>query len=181
MPSQLGFFLCGIFGVLLWMNWGVFSPQGLQRVLVTLFLCCLSIRLFCYDLSVPIFCSKIVLLPSNPFASIFSIILYVFAGRIFLLLFWKVLFCLDCLILSWYFFSLPSLTCAFWFISSSRIFYSDSVVLLSSSQRILAFLLCISFFACCHQFLISVTSQTSHTHFDFLYVLFMGTPTFFID
>ena len=48
------------------MSRGVFLPSVLLRVLLTLFPCCLSIRLFCYAPFVPIFCSKIVLFPYNP-------------------------------------------------------------------------------------------------------------------
>ena len=47
------------FGVLLCGNRRV-SSSGLFRVLATI--CCLSIRLSCYNLSISIFCSKIVLL-----------------------------------------------------------------------------------------------------------------------
>ena len=54
------------FSVLFCVNRGVFSPYGLLRALITLFPCCLSIQIFCYYLSVPICCSKIVLLPSHP-------------------------------------------------------------------------------------------------------------------
>ena len=41
-------------------------PLVLFWAFTTLFPCCLSIRLFCYDLSVPIFCSKIFLPLSHP-------------------------------------------------------------------------------------------------------------------
>ena len=59
-----------LFWVLLWMNQWVFSPSVFLQVLQTLFQWALSIRLFCYVLFVPIFCSKIVLFPCHPVGGI---------------------------------------------------------------------------------------------------------------
>ena len=70
------------------MNWGVFSPSVLLWDLVTLFPCCLSIRLFCIVLSVPIFCSKIFLLPCHQVVGMYSCILTQLAGWFFHC-FWK--------------------------------------------------------------------------------------------
>ena len=58
--------------------------DGFLRALATLFPCCLSIRLFfCYDLSIPIFCSKIFLLLSHPIVDMASTILSLNVSRIF--------------------------------------------------------------------------------------------------
>ena len=57
--------------------------SGPLWVLLNLFLCCLSIRIFCYDLFVPIFCSKVVLSPCHLVIGIFSLILLLLADRIF--------------------------------------------------------------------------------------------------
>ena len=83
-PSRPGVFQFGISLVL---------PGGVFRVFTILFPCCLSIGRLYYDLSVPIFCSKIVLFLSHPVDSMTSSILPLLADRIFLL-FWNVLFCL---------------------------------------------------------------------------------------
>ena len=68
------------FLMLFWVNRCVFSPSVLLRVFLTLFPCCLSIRLFCYVLLVAIFCSKIVLLLV---VGMFSCHLPLLSGRIF--------------------------------------------------------------------------------------------------
>ena len=60
------------FLVLLWVNRCVFSPSVLLRVLLSL-----SIRLFCYVLFVPIFCSKIVLFPCHPVVGAFNLFLLI--------------------------------------------------------------------------------------------------------
>ena len=93
------------FLVLLWVNQGVFFPSALLPVLLTLFSCCLSIRLICYVLFVPIFCSKLVLFSSHPVVGMFSYILPQLAGRIFFFFrcFWNVQFCLYCFILDIFF------------------------------------------------------------------------------
>ena len=110
-------FLIRIFLVLLWVNRCVFSPSVFLRVLLILFLCCLSIRLFCYLRSH--------ILLQNSFVSSSSVWWYVFvqspptpllAGRFFPV-FWNVLFCLYCYIWSRYLFSLPSFNSNFWLIS----------------------------------------------------------------
>ena len=81
MPSWLGFFQFSIFLVLLWVNQGIFLPSGLPLVFATLFPY-LFTRLFCYDLDVPIFCSKIVFLLSYSVVAISSHLYPLLAGRI---------------------------------------------------------------------------------------------------
>ena len=134
---------------------------------------CLSIRLSYYDLTVPIFCFRNVLLSSHP---VVSMSLHLLAGS-FLSLFWKHLFCLYCLILSRYLFRLPSFASTFWFIFSSYIICANCVVLLFFSQHILAFFFYLSIFAC-RRFLICVSSRISHPIFEFLFVFYKGTPIF---
>ena len=92
---------------------GIFQFGSFLNVALS---CCSSIQLFCSVLSVPIFCSKIVLVPSHPVVGMSSCILLLLAGRIFSL-FWNVLIGLYCLILSWHLFSLISFASTFWFIS----------------------------------------------------------------
>ena len=67
---------------------------------------------FCYDLSVPIFCSKFFLPPSHPVLGMTSPILPLIVDRIFSLI-WNVLFYLYCFVLSLYLFSIPSFTSIF--------------------------------------------------------------------
>ena len=93
----------------------------------------------------------------------------------FLSLFWNVLFCLICLILSPYLLSLPSFASTFWFISSSCIVCSSCVTLLISSQHILSFFLCLCIFYCCHRFLICVSSLISHPSLEFLFLFFRNS------
>ena len=91
--------------------------------------------------------------------------------------FLNVLFCLYCLIMSQYYFSLPSFATTFRFITSSRIVcFTCCVAILLSSQQITAFFLFLYFFACCRWFHISVFSLIFHVDFDFLFVFFRGTP-----
>ena len=84
----------------------------------------------CYAFSVPIFCSKIVLLPFHPVVGMSSYIFPLLAGWNFWL-FWNVLFCLYCLILSSYLFILPSFASTFWFISLRCIVPFDCCVVFS--------------------------------------------------
>ena len=131
--------------------------------------------LFWYVLFVPICCSKIVLFPCHPAFGKSSCILPLPAGRIFLSLFWNVLFYLYYFILSWYLFSLSFFTSTFWFVSSSFIVcFNSCIAFLFSSPHIPAFFLCLLIFDCC-RFLISVSSLISHPGFEFLFVLYRGT------
>ena len=87
----------------------------------------------------------------------------------------NVLFCLECVILSRYLFSLPYFACTFWLIFSSCNFCFTYVAFFFSSQHILAFSLCLIIFACCHKLLICVSNRFSHQRFEFLFLLSMGT------
>ena len=85
MSSWPGIFLFGSFFLLLLLaSPGVCPPQVLLRVLVILCSCYLSIQLFYYVLSLPIFYSKIVFFPLHPVVSMSSYILYLLFSRIFL-------------------------------------------------------------------------------------------------
>ena len=57
-------------------------PSDLLRAFATLFPCCLSIRLFYYDLSVPIFCFKIFLPLLHTVVDMSSLTLPLIVGRI---------------------------------------------------------------------------------------------------
>ena len=101
--------------------------------MATLFLCYLFIDLFCWDPSVPIFCFKIICQPSirlldcpRNFSS-------------YLQIYFLLLFCLYCLVVSKYLFSLPYFASNFWFIFSSCIFCCSCVAFSSFSQRMLIY------------------------------------------
>ena len=83
----------------------------------------------------------------------------------FLLLFWNALFCLDCLILYQYVFSVPSFAGTFWFICSRCIVPFNCVALRFSY---------LSIFACCQSFPICLSGQISHSGFQFLLEFFRG-------
>ena len=68
------------FSVILTVIPGVLWPQGLHRILVILFPRYLSIRSFCYVLFIPIFYSKIVLLPLHLIVGMSSCTLYQLVG-----------------------------------------------------------------------------------------------------
>ena len=70
----------------------------------------------------------------------------------FFLVFWNALFCLHCLILYRYPFSLPSFTSNFWFISSSCIVYFNCVAFCFPSQYTQMFFVCHCIFACGRRF-----------------------------
>ena len=92
------------------------------------FSCYLSIPLFCYVLSIPIFYSKIVLLPLHPVVTMSSSILW---------LFWNILFWLYYLTLSLYLLTFPSFANIFWFVSLSWIvWFACSFVWVFSFQHI---------------------------------------------
>ena len=107
MPTWYGDFQFSSFvGLFLNESMNIFA-LGFPRVLVTLFPCCLSIWLFLYVLYVPIFCSKIVLLPLHPVVGIFSWILPLFAEN-FCCFEMTRLFCIVCTCLDIFFVSLLS-------------------------------------------------------------------------
>ena len=117
MLSWSGVFLFGTFMNIALSESRCIFAFGPSSSLLTLFPCYLSIRLFYYALFVPIFCSEIVLFLCYPVVGMSSCILPLHASRIFSL-FWNVLFCLYCFIVSRYFSSFAS---TFWFISWSCI------------------------------------------------------------
>ena len=96
-------------------------------------------------------------------------------GRIFSL-FWKVLFCPYYLVLYRYLFLLPSFASSFWLNSSSCILRSSCRAFAPSSEYI--FFLCFIAFACCRSFLNCDSNLCSHPGFDFLSMVFRGTPIF---
>ena len=81
MPSCPGIIQFGIFWLMPWVNWRVFSPSVLLRNL-SVFLCCLSVRLFCYVLFVPYFVPKL-LFHGYPIVDICLCIHSVLADNIF--------------------------------------------------------------------------------------------------
>ena len=88
----------------------------------------------------------------------------------FFSLFWNILFCLYCLVLSWYLFTLPS------FASINLIFRSSRRGFFSvSSESILMFRF--SILTCCRNFICDF-SQSSHPSFNFLSVVLSRTPIF---
>ena len=143
--------------------------SGIFSSICNFFSCCSSILLFCYDLSVPIFSSKIVLFPLNPFAGLCQKILHLLATRMFSL-FWNVLFCLYCI---------PSIANTFWFISSSCIFCSNcfAFFLFVSTNSHLFFYRTI--FACCCWFLIGISQSNFPSAFWLSVCVLKGIPDFF--
>ena len=162
-----------------WARLAVCSPEGLLRAFATLFPCCLSIQLFCYDFSVFVFCSKIFMSLLHLVVVMTSPILPLTVGRIFLcfFFFWNVLFCLYCLVLSRYLFSLPSFASIFGW--SPQDLFTRCRAFSVSSENVLMFRFTI--LACCRSLLICDSSVSSHSDFDFLPVVFKGIPIFFTD
>ena len=156
MPSRPGVFQFAIFLSVALSP--CMSPGGLLRTFITLFPCCLSIRLFCYDLSVPIFCSKIFLALSHPVVDMASLILSLIVGWIFFVVLERpVLSCLDiflAFLLSFVFFGWSPHV---FFSSSCSAFPVSSVNFLMFPFSILAF---------CRGLFICVSS--SNPNFDFL-------------
>ena len=172
MPSRPTVFQFGIFLVLFWVNKGVLLLSGLLPALAAFLSYCLSIQLFHYDLYVPIFCSKIVVLPLHSVVVMSS---HHFPD--FLVEFsFVVLFFLYCLMQSMYLFSLSSFARIFWSVSSSCIVCTYYVALLFSFPKILAFFFCLNIFACRWSFLICVSSLISLLASD--YLCFWRTPIF---
>ena len=115
LSDSLVFFKC----FLEWIE--VYFHASLFRASATLFQYCLSIRLFCYDNSVPTFGSKIYSSRTQLIAGITSLILSLLVGRIFFCGFGKFCFvrvvwsCLS---------SIPFLASIFLLDSSSCVFHS---------------------------------------------------------
>ena len=123
-----------------------------------------SMLCFCYDLSVPIFCSKIFLPLSHPVVDMASPILPLIAGRFFFVV-------LERSVLSILFglvsvsFSLHSFASIFWLVSSSFFCSSSCRAFSVSSEYFLMFRF--SILACCRSFVVSDSSLSSHLGFDF--------------
>ena len=110
----------------------------------TFFPCCLSSRISCYLLSVPIFCSKIVLLPLHPVIGMYSCILPRLAGRIFIRSFG--MSCFVCIVWSCQDIFSVSLLMPVPSDLLLRVVFFNCVTLFFSSQHISAFVLCLSIF-----------------------------------
>ena len=96
----------------------------------------------------------------------------------FSFVFWKMLFCLYCLILFQCLLSLPSFACIFGFISSSCI-VSFSVIFFYLFVHCIISLGIFSFFstfASCYSFFICLSNLISHLDFVFLFKFFWGIP-----
>ena len=105
---------------------------------------CLSIRFFCHILFVQTFFYKI-FFPCHVVVGMSSWIISLQAEMIFFL-FFNVIFCLYCLILSRCLFSLLSFTSTFWFIYQSFVICFYCVAFLFSYRHIPAFFLSYNFF-----------------------------------
>ena len=146
MPSWLGVFQFGIFLALFWVNRSVFLLSNLPRVRVTLWPCCFSFRLFCYDLFVPIFASKIVLVPCHLIiGKSLCILSLTFQFNFFLRSFRTS--CFECIVWSSVdIIFLPSFASIFWFISSSCIVCFNCVAFFFFSHIPVFFFSLLSFY-----------------------------------
>ena len=177
MPLWPDVFQFGIFLVLLCINPGVFSPEGLFWFL--LFPCYRCVWLFCYIISVPIFCSKIVLLPLQLVVGMYSYAHHQLDGWFRFHYFG--MFCFVSIV--WLclsnFFSPPSFARAFSFNSSSCIAcFTCFVVFLFLSLHIPAFFHFLIILACC-RFLIDDSTLISHPGFEFQLMFFFGEHRFY--
>ena len=175
MPSRHGIFQFSIFLSVALSPSGVRSPESLLRRFAALFPCCLSIRIFCYDLSVPIFCSKIFYPLPHPVVGMASPILPLIVGRIIFRCFRKSCFLRivwSCLSIFLVFF----LELVFFCWSPQVLFFVLVAVLFQFRLNILN--VPFEYFACCRSLFICDSSLISHPGFDFLSVVFKGTPIF---
>ena len=163
-----------LFWVLLCVSRDVFSLSVLLRLVLTLLLFCLSIRLFFYVLFVLIFWSKIVLIPYHPVVGMSSCIQHLLADRIFC--------CFGRSSLSWLDIFLVSLLSPLPSALFPRVvfFFTFWVAFIFTSKHFPAFSPCL-FFPCCHRFLICVSSRNSHPGFEFLFVFFKENTVFITD
>ena len=167
-----------IFWMLLHVIQGISSPRGLLRVCVIVFPCYLSIQPFWYVLSIPIYNSKIILLSLHPVVCMSSRMRMLVRFS----LFWKHMFRLNCLNLSWYHLSLFPLQISFDF--------SLQVVL--SGLTAFFFFLCfwsshlpyfffLRTFACCGSFSTCPFSLISHPGFCISVRVPLRNTDFFTD
>ena len=126
---------------------GVCSPQGLLCVQVILFSSDLSIQPVCYAFSVPIFYSKIVLLPLHPIVGMSSCSLHLLFGRVFFRYFGLFYFVSHCLAIS----SLSFPQCLLIYLFKLY-FLTYLLLLVFSPQHILACFFFLGIFACCCNF-----------------------------
>ena len=125
-----------------------------------------------------------IILLKNCSASLASVCWYAFVSSpptcwySFLSLFLNVLFCQYCFTLSRDLFNDHQyfLICFLKFNCFVFLFYLCYFFLFS--QHVPAFFLCFIIFACFHRFLICFSSRISHQDFEFLLVLFTGSPIF---
>ena len=164
MPSWLGIFKLGTFSRVALNDLRYISLLGLSSSSCC---CFLSIRLFCYDLSVPIFSFKFVLLPFHPVAKS-SCIFPLLAGRFF--------HCLGISRFVW----------IVWSCLNIFLVFLISPVPSGLFPRVVSFVLIVLFFAfrfnifpyfplfyiftCCRRFLICFCSLISHPGVGFLFV-----------
>ena len=174
MPLWTGVFQFGIFLVLFWVNWWVFLPSVLLRVLLTLFYVAYLFGFFWLSYFAPkFFCFPCIRL----LVCLRAISAYLLVE--FFSLFWNVLFSLYYFILSLYLVNLHFFASSFWFISSGCvvIFTCVAFFLFVPCSCVFPlfyyFLLVINFlFAFPVKFPIQVLS---------FYSCFFGEPRFFTD
>ena len=150
---------------------------GLLWVLVILFSCCLSIRLFCYVPFVTIFCSKFFFSLLHLVVGISSYPLLQLAG-IFFCFFCFGMSCLVCVVWSWLVFLLIFLLPPVPFELSPRVVLFVFIVRLlffSFRPNIFSRFSDLNIFACC-KFLTSNSSVISRSSFEILFVFFWGKP-----
>ena len=158
-----------------WARRGVCSPEGLLRALATLILCCISIRLFCYDISIPVFCSKIILPLSHLVVYMASPIPPLIGSRIFCCWFRTSLFVY--IVRSFLGIFLVFLLSLVFLVGLLKHFLCSSCQAFSvSSENIFMFRFSIT--ACCRNVFICDSSLSSNPGFDFQPMVFKGTHIF---
>ena len=157
---------------------GVFLPSSICNSFSMLLIH--SAFFFYYDLSVPIFCTKIFMPLSRPVIGMSSFILFLLADRMFFRCFQMSYF--VCII--WFCLGI-FLVFPLWLIPSNLslrvVSFVLIVLLFSSSEHLFMFFFYLSLFVSCRRFFICISNLISHRGFDFLFVFFRGTPIFFTD
>ena len=154
--------------MLLWAHWSVWFHEDLLRAFTTQFPCWLFIRLFVINFPFLNFAPKSFCL------SCIQLLIWLqpFSPK---LLLWNVLFCQYRIVSSRYLFSFLSFTSIFGW--SPQAYFSSSCRAFSvSSEYFLMF--CFTILVCGHNLFICDSSQSSHSGYDFLSVVFKGTPIF---
>ena len=134
-----------------------------------------SFFFFCYDLSVPIFCSKILFTPLHPVVGLSSHFFLLLADRVFVRCFGR--YCFVCnvwschgIFLIFFLSTVPS--------DLSNRVVSFVVVWFFPLCPNISFLICLMTFACCRRFLIWVSNLSSHPNFAIFYLFFSANRTF---